>query len=183
MLLYLRFPVLHCAPECVSVRDLALFSLHAFKGKFVTEPGFCFTSVISFFFFFFLARCSFYFFIKLHPLLKACIQIAIYNLFTGPSHFSRIRSLHLAAGSSPFPTALLFIFLFSLLLSKSHCGFPCVQAHSRVGRFPALLSPRNVLSRFAVKVYPVTVVKDVLESHQRNSRFCGAGITTALIGF
>lgn len=51
VLLCLRFPVLPGAPECASVRDLALFSLHAFKGKFVTEPGFC-TSVISFFFFF-----------------------------------------------------------------------------------------------------------------------------------
>lgn len=109
VLLYLRFPVFPGASECASVRDLALFSFHAFKGKFVTEPCFC-TSVISFYFFFFLEHCSFYFFIKLHPLLKIFIQISIYNLFTGSSHLSSIRSLHLAAGSPPFPTALLPFF-------------------------------------------------------------------------
>ena len=145
------------APECAAVRDLALFSLLAFKGKFVTEPGFC-TSVIFFSPFSLVARCSFYFFFKLHPLLKARIQIAIYNLFTGPSPLSSIRSLHLAAGSSPLPAALplmLFIlFFYSFFFfftpppppSREQPWFSLrLGSFSGIGRSPALLPPRNVI--------------------------------------
>lgn len=136
---------------------------------------------------FFLARCSFYFFVKLHPLLKACIQIVIYNLFTDPSHFSRIPSLHLAVGSSPFPSALLFIYLFvcfpPLSLPRVAVVFLAFRLVPRVGRFPALLSPRNVFLGLQWK-FTLWLSLKMPESHtSETSRFCGLGITPALIGF
>lgn len=110
-------PLCRC-PERAAPRGLALFSLHAlFKGKFGSEPGSCapviFFIIIITIIFLFSARRSLYFFIKLHPPLKACIQIAIYNLFTDPSPPSRTRGWQQAPRPPSAPPLLPFPFCFS----------------------------------------------------------------------
>lgn len=109
------------------------------------------------FLFFFLARCSLYFFIKLHPLLKACIQIAIYNLFTDPSP-SRTRGWQQAPRPPSVPRLLLFPFCFSALPAFPRRKVPALL----FPRFPCLaayclkLSQRCLRASAANRCVPLT---------------------------